>query len=372
MGRPDHRVLVTIPISHFCEKARWALERAGLDYEERRHIQIVHQIAARRAGGGKTAPVLATPDGVFADSRAIMRYADEHLPASARLYPADRLERKEVLALEDRFDAVIGIEGRRWLYHEVFKDPKPFTPYNLTGVPAWERRVFPFVLAPAKLYINRYLDIDDATAARALERVDEELAFVAELLSDGRRYLVGDRFSAADLAFAALCAPLVVPVEYGTPLPQPAIMPAAMAERVGLARAPRGPLRPAPVRRPAPGDGRARHRVTGQNPGGAADCATMTAPTASPTREHDRHAVDDRARQPPALGQLEHEVADGEPRGEAAEMPADRDARDEERDREVQHAASRPGRTATGRCRGRAARGSPRPSSRTPRRRRRP
>jgi glutathione S-transferase len=229
---PDHRVLVTIPISHFCEKARWALERAGLDYEERPHIQIVHQLAARRAGGGRTAPVLATPEGVYADSRAILRYADEHLPAPARLYPADRLERKEVLALEDRFDTIIGVEGRRWLYHEVFKDTAPFTPFNLTGVPAWERRLFPFVLAPAKLYINRYLDIDDATAARALERVDEELDAVAELLADGRRYLAGDRFSAADLAFAALCAPLVVPVEYGTPLPQPAIMPAAMAARV--------------------------------------------------------------------------------------------------------------------------------------------
>ena len=94
MGLPDHRVLVTIPISHFCEKARWALERAGLEYEERRHIQIVHQIAARRAGGGKTAPVLATPDGVYAESRAIMQYADEHLPATARLYPADQLGRR--------------------------------------------------------------------------------------------------------------------------------------------------------------------------------------------------------------------------------------------------------------------------------------
>jgi len=232
MRLPDHRVLVTIPISHFCEKARWALERAGLDYEEQRHIQIVHQVAVRRAGGGKTAPVLAAPEGVYPDSRSILRYADERLPASARLYPTDRVERKEVLALEDRFDAIIGVEGRRWLYHEVFKDTKRLAPYNLTGVPGWERRAFPFVLAPAKVYINRYLDIDDATAARALERVDEELDHVGELISDGRRYLVGDRFSAADLAFAALCAPLIVPVEYGTPLPQPDVMPAAMADRV--------------------------------------------------------------------------------------------------------------------------------------------
>jgi len=225
-------VLVTIPISHFCEKARWALDRAGVPYVERRHMQVVHQVAARLAGGGTTAPVLATPDGVFSQSREILLYADSFLPEPVRLYPRDEAVRGEVLALEDRFDAVLGVEGRRWLYHEVFKDPMPFASFNLEGVPAWERRAFPFVLAPAKIYINRYLDIDDTTSARALQLVDEELDAVAELLSDGRRFLAGDRFSAADLTFAALSAPLIVPVEYGTPQPQPEQMPDAMADRV--------------------------------------------------------------------------------------------------------------------------------------------
>jgi glutathione S-transferase len=229
---PDQRILVTIPISHFCEKARWGLERAGLDYVERRHIQLVHQLATKRAGGGITAPVLATPEGVYAQSRDILLYADERLPEESRLYPEDPALRSEVLALEERFDSVLGVEGRRWLYHEVFKDARRFSSYNLTGVPGWERRVFPFVLGPAKLVIRRYLDIDEGTVARALQRIEEELDAVAELLSDGRRYLVGDRFSAADLAFAALCAPLVVPVEYGTPLPQPDVMPESMAVRV--------------------------------------------------------------------------------------------------------------------------------------------
>ena len=232
MGLPDHRVLVTIPISHFCEKARWALERAGLDYEERRHIQLVHWLAAKRWGGDITAPVLATPEGVYAQSHDILRYADEHLPAATRLYPSDPTERAEVVALEERFGAVLGVEGRRWLYHEVFKDARRFSSYNLEGVPGWERRVFPVVLAPAKVVIRRYLDIDDATAARAVTRVDAELDAVGEMLSDGRRFLVGDRFSAADLSFAALCAPLIVPVQYGTPLPQPDVMPPAMATLV--------------------------------------------------------------------------------------------------------------------------------------------
>ncbi|MEA2155099.1 MAG: glutathione S-transferase [Solirubrobacteraceae bacterium] len=239
MARPagDERILVTIPISHFCEKARWALDRAGVQYTERRHIQLVHALAAKRAGGGTTAPVLRTAEGVYDESPAILAYADEHTPAQRRLYPADPADRAEVVALERRFDTVLGPQSRLWLYHEVFKDARHFSPWNLTGVPAWERRVFPFVLAPAKMFINRYLGISDRTAAAAIERVDEEFDAVAELLSDGRRHLVGERFSAADLTFAALAAPAVVPPVYGTPLPQPQDMHAEMAAAVERWRA---------------------------------------------------------------------------------------------------------------------------------------
>jgi glutathione S-transferase len=230
-------ILVTIPISHFCEKARWALDRAGVDYAEKRHIQIIHALAAKRAGGGSTAPVLRTADGVYDQSSAILRYADEQLPEERRLYPADAAAGAEVEALELRFDTVLGPEGRLWLYHEVFKDARRFAPWNLTGVPRWERRIFPFVLAPAKVVINRYLGISDSTAAAAIGHVDEEFGFVAGLLSDGRRHLAGDRFSAADLAWASLAAPCVVPPGYGTPLPQPADMPAEMAAAVERWRA---------------------------------------------------------------------------------------------------------------------------------------
>jgi glutathione S-transferase len=59
--------------------------------------------------------------------------------------------------------------------------------------------------------------------------VREVFDSVGERLSDGRRFLVGDRFSAADLTFAALSAPMIVPPEYGVPLPQPDELPAAMA-----------------------------------------------------------------------------------------------------------------------------------------------
>ena len=71
------RRLLTIPISHFCEKARWALERAGLAYREERHVQGIHSFAARRAGGGSTVPVLVTPAGAIGESREIVEWVDD-------------------------------------------------------------------------------------------------------------------------------------------------------------------------------------------------------------------------------------------------------------------------------------------------------
>ena len=64
-----------------------------------------------------------------------------------------------------------------------------------------------------------------------------ELDYAAGLLEDGRRYLCGERFSAADLTFAALCAPVLVPAMYGVALPQPEILDEPTAALVERARA---------------------------------------------------------------------------------------------------------------------------------------
>ena len=74
--------LITIPISHYCEKARWALERAGIPYREERHVQGVHQFFARRAGGKLTVPVLVTPAGAIGESAEILDWVDRRTPAA--------------------------------------------------------------------------------------------------------------------------------------------------------------------------------------------------------------------------------------------------------------------------------------------------
>ncbi|HSO21453.1 MAG TPA: glutathione S-transferase C-terminal domain-containing protein, partial [Chondromyces sp.] len=62
----------------------------------------------------------------------------------------------------------------------------------------------------------------------SLERVKEVFATVAERLADRRDFLVGNAFTAADLSFAALAAPVVLPRNYGSPLPPLDELPPAM------------------------------------------------------------------------------------------------------------------------------------------------
>ena len=110
-------VLITIPISHYCEKARWALDRAGVSYREHAHLQLIHWVAVRRAGGGRTAPVLVCGDRVLADSADIVDEADAQAPPDRRLYPDDPNAAEEVRTLERDFDANLGPDGRRWMYN---------------------------------------------------------------------------------------------------------------------------------------------------------------------------------------------------------------------------------------------------------------
>jgi len=75
--------------------------------------------------------------------------------------------------------------------------------------------------------------------ARASGAVERALAELDELLADGRRFLVGARFSAADLALASLLAPMVAAPEYGAWLPALADLEPGMRADVERLRATR-------------------------------------------------------------------------------------------------------------------------------------
>ncbi|HEX3510149.1 MAG TPA: glutathione S-transferase family protein [Solirubrobacteraceae bacterium] len=222
--------LITIPISHYCEKARWALDRAGLRYREEPHVQVVHRVLARRAGGGRTVPVLVAGDEVVSESADILDWVDASLEPDQRLFPpaADG----EARALCARLDDRLGPAGRRLIYVHVLERGTTMLDFNNQGVPRWEDRAARRMWPLAERMLSRALGIRPGVEVEDEAIVWEEFDNAARLLEDGRRYLCGDRFGGADLTFAALAAPVIAPTDYGVELPQPELIGPATADLV--------------------------------------------------------------------------------------------------------------------------------------------
>ena len=139
--------LISITLSHYCEKARWGLDHTRIPYEEHRHAPGFHALAVRRAGGRHITPILCTSAGVIEDSTQILIWANQHAAPGREIYPRDPAGRAEVLALENRFDEELGPHVRRAIYFELLPAPELTIPLMTHGVPRQERILLPLLLS---------------------------------------------------------------------------------------------------------------------------------------------------------------------------------------------------------------------------------
>jgi len=204
--------LITIRFSHYCDKARWALDRAGLAYREEPHIPLLSWGATFANGGRRTVPVLVTPDGTLSDSTDILHWVDAQGLAPP-LFP-DGVEGDEVAALEEELDERLGPASRRLAYFHVLPQTSMIRRMLPGAAPRWEGRVASVTMPLMTRVLRAGMRIDQVGAARSRDVIDEVFASVSDRLSSGRRYLIGDRFTAADLTFAALAAPVILPPNY--------------------------------------------------------------------------------------------------------------------------------------------------------------
>ncbi len=205
--------LITFAVSHYCEKARWALERLNIPFIEECHLPGFHWLYTRPYGG-RSVPVLVTQDNIFTDSTDILQYLDGIAPLDKRLYPADINLRREVEELAHLFDTQLGTAVRRWSYSYLLNNRKLMRHFWCEGVPSLESKLFPIVFPLVSSLARRRYKITAQSAASSLDTIKRIFATVNKRLADGRSYLIGDYFSAADLTFACLAAPLVRPPEY--------------------------------------------------------------------------------------------------------------------------------------------------------------
>jgi glutathione S-transferase len=155
------------PASGNCYKVRLLLAGLGLDYE-RRELDVVDRSNRKDVLGdlnpGLRVPTLVLDDGrPLGESGAILWYLAE----GTELVPADPYERAQVL---------------QWMFFEQYSHE----PY----------------VAVARFWLTKGIEVDPETLAErqrvgylALDALERHLA--------GRSYLVGERFSIADIALYA-------------------------------------------------------------------------------------------------------------------------------------------------------------------------
>lgn len=214
-GKP---VLWHIAISHYNEKVRWALEYKRVEHGRRAVSGGVHMPVALALTGGKhkTFPVLELDGGRIGDSTAIIAALERRFPEPP-LYPADEAERRRALELEDWFDEEVGPHVRLLAWHELTRDRERLEALVATQLPAATERGRRAAAAGARSFVDRRYGVKSEAAAELARRKVAEALDRVEAELDGD-YLVGERFSVADLTAAALLYPIVMPAE-GPQLP---------------------------------------------------------------------------------------------------------------------------------------------------------
>lgn len=162
----------------------FALERGGLEFDVE-HIDIMSLQNRRLAYRTEVnirgeVPALRVGDSIITEITAICEYLDELAAGGESLFGKTPLERAETRMWLRRMDIEIAQPVIAWFRN----DPATIDFYKGNRLPTPEARV------NGKVTINQFLNL-----------LDDQL--------EGKKYLAGDRFSAADIHFYGLMKMMV-------------------------------------------------------------------------------------------------------------------------------------------------------------------
>lgn len=206
--------------SPYNEKIRWALDIKNIAHQRQSLLPGPHMGVVKRLTGKTTTPVLKIGDRVINESAAILAEIEKRWPEPA-LMPLAPEEMARTREIETLFDENYTPRMRRVLlsvmlqyklyFAAVFGADKHPAARFLYGTSLW-------LAAPLVRKGNGIKG--QASVQDGIKAVDEAMDWVAaNVQADG--YLLGGRFSHADLVVAAHLAPFAQPHHPDTLMPQP-------------------------------------------------------------------------------------------------------------------------------------------------------
>ncbi len=192
--------------SHFNEKARWALDYKTVPHRRISYLPGPHRQAIKKLTNGSTSttPVLVA-DKVVQGSANIIDFLEHKFPEK-RLYPDDP---EPALAWQKRLDSELGPAVRTVVFSVLVNEPGFLAQTFTRDMPFFKRLLYRAVLPMLVPLIKKANGADSEDNILHCERV--VIDYLEEIATATRAtgYLVGDRFTVADLTAASLLAPLV-------------------------------------------------------------------------------------------------------------------------------------------------------------------
>ena len=207
--------LLEFPHSHYCEKARWALDYKGIPFQPVAIMPGFHMITVRKYAPDTSVPVLLGDNEVVQGSNEIINYLEQKYPSHS-LTPTDADQRQTCLEIEHTMDERLGENIRRILYYRLLAYPD-FIRYCFTHpMPGLKQLIFSLFYPILRYKIYKTYVISAAKVEQARREFDVAMGEIEKKVMR-RQYLVGEQFTRADLSVASMLSLLVMPPEHPFP-----------------------------------------------------------------------------------------------------------------------------------------------------------
>lgn len=214
--------LYAFGISHYCEKARWALDYLGISYQLKLVAPGYHLRVAKKLGAKMSSvPILTVGEQIIQGSTAIIEWAESQ-SSDKSLFPAastaaSGADSEERLTIVKRLDDRIGVHIRRYYYSEaLIEQPAEVLPIFLAGLPLRQKLLLHLAWPKVRKIMISRMDLGKEQGQESREIMASELDWLDGLLQAKAEHIGGDELSVADITAASLLAPLVTPAQHPT------------------------------------------------------------------------------------------------------------------------------------------------------------
>jgi glutathione S-transferase len=228
--------LITFPPSLDSELARFLLGHYRIQHQEQRHTFLYSVPYTLWHGFTFIFPLLYGSGLRLVGPRAISEYFDTRREPDRALWPAQPDLNRQSRTDWNQFNDTLAFATAKFAYFYLLPHRDLMIEPLTQGTPASEVNAVKSSYSIFSGLLATALGLSQKKADESLMQMRSVFGAVDDRLSDGRNFLVGERLTISDLAFAVAAAPAVLPAKYGGPIPSFENMPSAIQSVVNEIR----------------------------------------------------------------------------------------------------------------------------------------